>query len=107
MRINNQRREWEEEATLEEQQYFRLHKFKKRLEHTWGPEAAESFLKVLDESKAEDFWVSEKPLVQIKLEQLLGNMDKGDVPYIIDQYFELKAEEANEALVKHAEGGES
>jgi len=90
---NDQRREWENEATLEEQQYFRLHKFKKRLEHTWGPEAIEAFLKILDEARAEDFWVAEKPRVQIKLEQLLSNMDKGDVPHIIDQYHKLQAED--------------
>ena len=91
---------------VEELQNFRLHKFKKRLEHTWGPEAIESFFEILDEAKAEDFYVGEKPAVQIKLEQFMGNYGV-DVRYIIDQYFELKAEEANEALVKHAEGGES
>ena len=82
---------WEEEQ--QERQDFKLHKFKKRLEHTWGPKTIESFLEVLDEARAEDFWVAEKPRVQIKLEQLLGNMDKGDVPHIIDQYLKLEAEE--------------
>jgi hypothetical protein len=81
------------EPDEEEQQYFRLHKFKKRLEHTWGPEAIKSFLEILDEAKAEDFWVAKKPIVQVKLEKLLGNMDTGDVPHIIDQYNELQAEE--------------
>lgn len=93
---NNQRPEWREEATLEEQQYFRLHKFKKRLEHTWGPEAIESFLEILDEAKAEDFYVGEKPAVQIKLEQRMGNYGV-DARYIIDQYNELQAEEGSES----------
>ena len=84
-------------STQEEQQYFRHYKFKKRLEHTWGHEAVEAFLEILDEAKAEDFYVGEKPAIQVKLEQLLGNMDKGDVPYIIGQYNKLQAEEGGES----------
>jgi 16S rRNA C967 or C1407 C5-methylase (RsmB/RsmF family) len=107
--------EAEEEGEEQERHYFKLHKFQKRLEHTWGPEAVESLLQILEQARGEDFWVAEKPRIQIKLERLLNKHGwyEGDIPHIIDQYHKLEAEEQQhydqlhspEAFAK--EGGKS